>query len=116
MNPCHDYLNHLTRRQFFAGAGLAMGGVALNLLAPRLRAATTAGAAALNARVHPALAGLPHFAPTAKRIIYLHMNGGPSQLDTFDYKPALQPRFDEDLPDSVIICCMVCVQRTGAVN
>ena len=34
MNPCHDYLNHLTRRQFFAGAGLAMGGLALNWLAP----------------------------------------------------------------------------------
>ena len=39
MNPCHDYLNNLTRRQFFSGAGLAMGGVALNLLSPRVRAA-----------------------------------------------------------------------------
>jgi uncharacterized protein (DUF1501 family) len=96
MNPCHEYLNHLTRRQFFAGAGLAMGGVALNWLAPRLSAAGAAGA-----RIHPPLAGFPHFAPTAKRIIYLHMNGGPSQLDTFDYKPALQPRYDQDLPDSI---------------
>jgi uncharacterized protein (DUF1501 family) len=51
--------------------------------------------------VHPPLAGFPHFAPKAKRIIYLHMNGGPSQLDTWDYKPALQPRFDEDLPESI---------------
>jgi len=100
MNPCHDYLNNLTRRQFFAGAGLAMGGVALNWLAPRLGAATGTPDA-LNARVHPPLAGFPHFPPTAKRIIYLHMNGGPSQLDTFDYKPGLQPRFDEELPDSV---------------
>lgn len=99
MNPCHEYLNHLTRRQFFAGAGLAMGGVALNWLAPRLRAA--GGHEALNARVHPPLGGFPHFAPTAKRIIYLHMNGGPSQLDTFDYKPALQARFDQELPESV---------------
>lgn len=97
MNPCHDYLNHLTRRQFFAGAGLAMGGVALNWLAPRLGAApSTAGT-----RVHPSLAGFPHFAPKAKRIIYLHMNGGPSQLDTFDYKPGLQARFNEELPDSI---------------
>jgi hypothetical protein len=39
MNPCHEYLNNLTRRQFFAGAGLAMGGVALNLIAPKLRGA-----------------------------------------------------------------------------
>src|SRR5687767_12828718 len=100
MNPCHDYLNHLTRRQFFAGAGLAMGGLALNWLAPRLRGAGARNDA-LNARVHPPLANFPHFAPTAKRIIYLHMNGGPSQLDTFDYKPTLQPHFDKDLPDSI---------------
>jgi hypothetical protein len=97
MNPCHDYLDHLTRRQFFAGAGLAMGGVALNWLAPRLGAAPSAAGAS----VHPSLAGFPHFAPKAKRIIYLHMNGGPSQLDTFDYKPGLQARFNEELPDSI---------------
>ncbi len=100
MNPCHDYLNNLTRRQFFAGAGLAMGGVALNWLAPRLGAAGVSKEA-LNARVHPPLAGFPHFPPTAKRIIYLHMNGGPSQLDTFDYKPGLQEHFDKDLPESI---------------
>ena len=96
MHPCHDYLNHLTRRQFFAGAGLAMGGLALNLLAPRLR-----GAPGAPAPIHPPLPGLPHFAPTARRIIYLHMNGGPSQLDTFDYKPGLQSQFDVELPESV---------------
>jgi hypothetical protein len=100
MNPCHDYLNHLTRRQFFSGAGLAMGGLALNLLAPRLRGAGKTPDA-LNARVHPPQAGFPHFAPKAKRIIYLHMNGGPSQLDTFDYKPKLQEFFDVELPDSI---------------
>jgi len=99
MNPCHEYFNNLTRRQFFAGAGLAMGGVALNWLAPRLRGASATDA--LNARVHPPLAGFPHFAPKAKRIIYLHMNGGPSQLDTFDYKPGLQEQFDVDLPESI---------------
>ena len=100
MNPCHDYLNQLTRRQFFTGAGLAMGGVALNFLAPRLRGAVTAEAAA-GARIHPALPSLPHFAPKAKRVIYLHMNGGPSQLDTFDYKPGLQSQFNVELPDSI---------------
>jgi uncharacterized protein (DUF1501 family) len=100
MNPTHEYLNNLTRRQFFAGAGLAMGGVALNWLAPRLGAASLSKDA-LNARVHPPLGGFPHFAPTAKRIIYLHMNGGPSQLDTFDYKPGLQEHYDADLPDSI---------------
>ncbi len=99
MNPSHEFLNHFTRRQFFSGAGLALGGLAFNLLAPRLRAAK--GPDALNARVHPPLAGFPHFAPKAKRIIYLHMNGGPSQLDTFDYKPKLQEYFDVELPDSI---------------
>ncbi|MEI6466206.1 MAG: DUF1501 domain-containing protein, partial [Verrucomicrobiota bacterium] len=100
MNPCHDYLNNLTRRQFFSGAGLAMGGVALNLLSPRVRAAAVR-AQALESRVHPPLAGFPHFAPKAKRIIYLHMSGGPSQLDTFDYKPKLQDYFDRELPESI---------------
>ncbi|HEY1110024.1 MAG TPA: DUF1501 domain-containing protein, partial [Opitutaceae bacterium] len=99
MNACHEYLNILSRRQFFAGAGLAMGSVALNLLAPKLQAAAKRDA--LAARVHPGLPYLPHFAPTAKRIIYLHMNGGPSQLDTFDYKPGLDKEFDKDLPESI---------------
>lgn len=43
----------------------------------------------------------PHFAPQAKRIISLHMEGAPSQLDLFDYKPGLRQRFDQDLPDSI---------------
>ncbi len=45
--------------------------------------------------------GLPHFAPKAKRAIYLFMNGGPSQLDLFDYKPKMDAMFDKDLPDSI---------------
>ena len=51
--------------------------------------------------MHPPLPGLPHFAPKAKAVIYLHMNGGPSQIDLWDYKPKLQEYFDKDLPDSV---------------
>ena len=43
----------------------------------------------------------PHFLPKAKRIIYLFMAGGPSQIDTFDYKPAMPEYFDRDLPDSI---------------
>ena len=45
--------------------------------------------------------GRPHFPATAKRVIYLSMNGAPSQLETFDYKPKLTELFDADLPDSV---------------
>ena len=48
--------------------------------------------------VHPALPQLPHFAGKAKAVIYLHMNGGPSQLDMWDYKPNLKDQFDKDLP------------------
>jgi hypothetical protein len=43
----------------------------------------------------------PHFAPKAKRVIYMHMEGAPSQLDLYDYKPGLRQRFDQDLPDSI---------------
>ena len=51
--------------------------------------------------MHPALPGLPHFAPKAKRLIYLHMNGAPSQIDLFDHKPRLTNYFDQELPASV---------------
>ncbi|MEI9962016.1 MAG: DUF1501 domain-containing protein [Limisphaerales bacterium] len=43
----------------------------------------------------------PQFPPKAKRVIYLHMVGGPSQMDLFDYKPKLVEWFDKDLPDSI---------------
>ena len=44
---------------------------------------------------------LPHFAPKAKRVIFLHQSGGPSQLETFDYKPALAKFQGTQIPDSV---------------
>ena len=47
------------------------------------------------------LPGLPHFAPKAKRVIYLFQSGAPSQLDLFDYKPALEKRRAIELPDSI---------------
>jgi Protein of unknown function (DUF1501) len=91
-----------TRRQFFADQGVRLGGVALATLGlGNLRASYAADSAPAATRVHPALPGLPHFQPKAKAIIYLHMNGGPSQLDTWDYKPGLQEYFDKDLPPSV---------------
>src|SRR5690606_5974056 len=51
--------------------------------------------------VHGALPGLPHFAPKAKRVIYLFMSGGPAQQDLFDYKPLLRERNGEPLPPEV---------------
>jgi len=101
MNPAISYHEALTRRRFFEGAGLKLGGLALASLAGRSAFAGSAGTAAGADVVHPPLPGYPNFAPKAKRLIYLHMNGAPSQLDLFDYKPGLRDRFDTDLPDSI---------------
>jgi len=90
-----------TRRQFFEGAGLRLGGAALAMLAGQTAMPRAANAATATGSVHPALPGLPHHPPKAKAMIYFHMNGGPSQLDSWDYKPGLQEYFDKDLPPSV---------------
>jgi len=102
MNPLFEFHLNQTRRQFFGNTGIRLGGLALaNLGAGKLAAAAAAAGAPPVARVHPSLPGFPHFAPKAKRLIYLHMNGAPSQLDLWDHKPKLQEYFDKDLPDSV---------------
>ena len=97
----HPQLEHqllLSRRQFFGSSGLRLGGVAMAMMAGRLAAVD---AQVPSPRMHPPLPELPHFAAKAKAIIYLHMNGGPAQLDTWDYKPKLGEFFDKDLPDSI---------------
>jgi hypothetical protein len=84
---------HFNRRRFLKGLGFGIGGIALgSLLIPDLFSKGGEETAAL---------GLPHFAPKAKRIIYLFQNGAPSQLDLFDYKPLLNKMQGEDLPASV---------------
>jgi len=93
-----------TRRQFFGTNGLRMGGIALSAATGANwlgNGSAIASEGTANPKVHPPLAGLPHFAPKAKSIIYLHMNGGPSQIDMWDYKPTLQEQYDKDLPDSI---------------
>ncbi len=99
MHQALQYHREETRRQFFAGQGLRLGSLAMAGLLPREKS-FGAGSSPAD-RVHPPLPGLPHHAPTAKRIIYLHMNGAPSQLDMFDDKPGLKDRFNGNLPDSV---------------
>src|SRR2546423_4537713 len=89
----------MTRRQFFrrSTAGIAIGIPALATLL------TTDGFAA-DAAINPAtggLVGLPHFPPKAKRVIFLHQSGAPSQMELFDYKPGLTKMQGTDLPDSV---------------
>jgi hypothetical protein len=96
MNPIQDWVKYETRRQFFSRGANAVGWAALaSLLGPdRL-----AGAASISAGQD--LAGRTHFPAKAKHVIYLHMVGGPSQLDLYDYKPKMNGYFDKDLPDSV---------------
>lgn len=100
MDPILEYHQQQTRRQFFSGSGLKVGGLALaGLLGSEQLASASQPASSTN--MHPPLPGLPHFAPKAKRLIYLHMNGAPSQIDLFDNKPVLHDYFDKELPDSV---------------
>ena len=97
MDPLLDYHLAQTRRQFFGQVGLRAGSIALASMLGR----DFASAAPAEGMIHPPMPGLPHFAPKAKRLIYLHMNGAPSQLDLWDYKPGLKDYFDKDLPESV---------------
>src|SRR5438105_5688714 len=100
MHPIESFWQAQTRRAFFKKTGLAAGRIALgSLMFPDLfrKALAQPGAA----RTHPALPGLPHFAPKARRLIYLFMNGAPSQIDLWDYKPKLSELFDTDLPESI---------------
>lgn len=85
-----------TRRQFFARGARGLG---IAALANLIQSETSAAATTTNAV--GGLPGLPHFAPKAKRAIYLHMVGAPPQLDLYDYKPNMKGWFDKDLPDSV---------------
>ncbi|MGA2248234.1 MAG: DUF1501 domain-containing protein [Verrucomicrobiota bacterium] len=95
-----DYVRYETRRQFFKRGASLLGTAALAALAPNLLLADDKKSAARDAQKMRNALG-PHFPPKATRVIYLHMVGGPSQLDLFDYKPKLAERFDQDLPDSV---------------
>jgi hypothetical protein len=88
---------HLTRRQLFGRTATGIGTVALaSLLNQRLFAADTAPSLKPNGSL-PAF----HFAPRAKRVIYLFMSGGPSHIDLFDYKPRLRDYHGQQLPGSV---------------
>jgi hypothetical protein len=103
MDPIRERIERLTRRHFFGRAGLSLGTAALStLLAEAARSdTTTTGGSTSAVSLTGGLPGLPHFPPKAKRAIYLHMNGGPSQMDLFDYKPEMGAMYDKDLPESI---------------
>lgn len=82
-----------SRRQFFQTAGAGLGTAALATLLAESQAAET--------KPIGALPGLPHFAPKAKRVVYLMQGGAPSHVDLFDWKPELVKRRGEQLPASI---------------
>ncbi|MFU8892430.1 MAG: DUF1501 domain-containing protein [Luteolibacter sp.] len=87
MNPLESRINTISRRSFLGLTGLGIGAIA----ARSLYAADASIAAASS----------PHFAPKAKRVIYLFQSGGPSHIDLFDHKPHLEKVHGKELPDSV---------------
>ena len=98
MHPLDELRQLETRRQFFARGKNAVGFAALSSLLGQ-----SVGQAFGAAASSPAGVKLPgtHFPPKAKNVIYLHMVGGPAQMDLYDYKPEMQKWFDKDLPDSI---------------
>ncbi len=92
MDPIQEYVQNITRRHFFAQGSHALGWAALASLMGPVAKALGSG---------PVSGELPHFPGKAKHVIYLHMVGGPSQMDLFDYKPEMVEWFDKDLPDSI---------------
>lgn len=103
MNPFAHRITHLTRRELLAHATRPIGAAALASLLGTLphRPALAEGLAPKTAHQQGGLPELPHFAPKAKRVIYLFMAGGPSHIDTFDYHPELQPHHGKELPQSI---------------
>src|SRR5438270_5320174 len=86
---------NINRRHFLSNLSIGLGSVALgSLLIPDLFSRS-------KDEEPDFMPGIPHFAPKAKRVIYLFQSGAPSQLESFDYKPALTKMMGQDLPDSV---------------
>lgn len=96
MNTFEQFRQNMTRRYFFAQGSNVVGAVALaSLLGEPLRADVAASAGGFSGAVPT------HFPGKVKNVIYLHMVGGPSQLDLYDYKPQMNDWYDKDLPESI---------------
>ncbi len=94
MNPYLTALQHQTRRHFLTTGSLGLGAAAFALM--------SGDAPAAPSPANPLAPKKPHFAPKAKRVIYLHMSGAPPHLDLFDYKPELVKRTGQDCPASLL--------------
>jgi hypothetical protein len=96
MNLRHDQLEQVTRRTFLKLSGqFSLGALALASLLGEEKAAAAQASGPLSSRS-------PHHQPKAKRVIYLHMSGGPPHLDLFDYKPDLVKWNDKPCPDEFL--------------
>ena len=95
MTPLHHHYLTESRREFLKHTGAGIGALGLaSVLNDRLFAAPAAGG-----QGDPLVPGQPHFAPRAKNVIYIHLVGGPSHLELFDFKPELVKRSGEKCPD-----------------
>src|SRR5215471_18495133 len=97
MDLTNEYRLAMTRRHFFSRSSIGIGTAALGSL---LSSNGFGATAETNPRTG-GLTGLPHFPPKAKRVIFLHQSGGPSQMDLFDYKPNMRKLQGSELPDSI---------------
>jgi hypothetical protein len=95
MHPILQHQADLTRRHFFSRTATGIGTAALAALLAK-------DAPAAERKQVGGLKGLPHFAPKAKRVIYLFQNGAPSHVDLFDYKPELTRQKGKQIPDGVV--------------
>jgi len=93
-NPFFENQQHVTRRHFLGKLSVGLGSAALGTL-------LTKDLFAPKSLEESIMAGIPHFAPKAKRVIYLFQNGAPSQLESFDYKPLLNKMVGQELPASI---------------
>ena len=113
MEEIHKHFLNNNRRNFLKKAGLSIGGLALGSLLDPL---------GFGNKTNPYVSlgdkplDLPHFAPKAKRIIYLFQSGGASQHDLFDYKPKLNEMMGIDLPDSVRMGQRLTGMTSGQTN
>ena len=96
MDPVQQVIRTETRRQFFSRQAKGIGGIALATLMANDARASKAPEARTGG-----IPGLPHFAPKAKRCIYLHTMGAPPQIDLLDYKPTMRDWYNKDLPESI---------------
>ena len=92
MHPIHEFTRNITRRYFFKQGSHAVGWAAL---------ASLLGSGRADGAGDSAARPVPHFPGKVKQVIWLHMVGGPAQMDLYDYKPQMNEYYDKDLPETI---------------